>query len=212
MQLPLILVRFQQNSGEPSGPSKKWPRTTTDPVRAGITEKWAFLRSAQKRPNLAWDWHFCPLLAHLVPCWWVVGGRWWLWRAGCISQDTNLLYYYKFKYFMLEICFSLGNKKSLLPTLGVESQGGLWSSCTFHACSLVRCSHRLSIFFKPIFLPMLMLIVKISRILMSMLVINLILMQILTNNNCWCPLCFRKKIPCRICVRLEGKPARLWKV
>merc|ERR1712214_53188 len=26
---------------------------------------------------------------HLVPCWWVVG---WLWRAGCISQDTYLLY------------------------------------------------------------------------------------------------------------------------
>ena len=29
------------------------------------------------------------LLAHLVPCWWV---GWWLWRAGCISQDTYLLY------------------------------------------------------------------------------------------------------------------------
>ena len=27
--------------------------------------------------------------AYLVPCWWVV---WWLWRAGCISQDTYLLY------------------------------------------------------------------------------------------------------------------------
>ena len=24
-----------------------------------------------------------------VPCWWV---SWWLWRAGCISQDTYLLY------------------------------------------------------------------------------------------------------------------------
>jgi len=24
-----------------------------------------------------------------VPCWWV---GWWLWRAGCISQDTYLLY------------------------------------------------------------------------------------------------------------------------
>ena len=43
---------------------------------------------------------FCPKLtflfilgqalpAHLVPCWWV---GWWLWRAGCISQDTYLLY------------------------------------------------------------------------------------------------------------------------
>ena len=27
---------------------KKWPRRTTDPVRAGITEKRAFLRSAEK--------------------------------------------------------------------------------------------------------------------------------------------------------------------
>ena len=26
-----------------------------------------------------------------VPCW-LIG--WWLWRAGCISQDTNLLYAY----------------------------------------------------------------------------------------------------------------------
>ena len=27
--------------------------------------------------------------AYSVPCWWV---GWWLWRAGCISQDTYLLY------------------------------------------------------------------------------------------------------------------------
>ena len=27
--------------------------------------------------------------AYLVPCQWV---GWWLWRAGCISQDTYLLY------------------------------------------------------------------------------------------------------------------------
>ena len=27
--------------------------------------------------------------AYLVPCWWV---GWRLWRAGCISQDTYLLY------------------------------------------------------------------------------------------------------------------------
>ena len=27
--------------------------------------------------------------AYLVPCWWV---SWWLRRAGCISQDTYLLY------------------------------------------------------------------------------------------------------------------------
>ena len=43
---------------------------------------------AQKRPNLARNWHFSPLLAHLVPCWGLVGGC----GAGCISQDTYLLY------------------------------------------------------------------------------------------------------------------------
>ena len=31
--------------------------------------------------------------AFLVPCWWV---SWWLWRAGCISQDTYLLYHFDF--------------------------------------------------------------------------------------------------------------------
>ena len=47
---------------------------------------------AQKRLNLARYWHFCQaLLAHLVPCWWV---GCWLWRAGYISQDTNLLCVY----------------------------------------------------------------------------------------------------------------------
>ena len=44
---------------------------------------------AQKRPNLARNWHFWPLLAHLVPSWWV---GWWLWRTGCISQEAYLLY------------------------------------------------------------------------------------------------------------------------
>ena len=29
------------------------------------------------------------LPAHLVPYWWV---GWWLWRVGCISQDTYLIY------------------------------------------------------------------------------------------------------------------------
>ena len=36
------------------------------------------------------------LPAHLVPCWWI---GWWLWRAGCISQDTNLLYVVTVLYF-----------------------------------------------------------------------------------------------------------------
>ena len=30
------------------------------------------------------------LPANLVHCWWV---GWWLWRTGCISQDTYLLYH-----------------------------------------------------------------------------------------------------------------------
>ena len=29
--------------------------------------------------------------AYSLSCWWV---GWWLWRAGCISQDTYLLYIY----------------------------------------------------------------------------------------------------------------------
>ena len=37
---------------------------------------------------------FCSLPVHLVPCWRV---GWWLWRAGCISQDTYLLYFTKSK-------------------------------------------------------------------------------------------------------------------
>ena len=44
---------------------------------------------AQKRPKLAfWVILGQALPAHLVPCWWV---GWWLWRAGCITQDTYLL-------------------------------------------------------------------------------------------------------------------------
>ena len=44
---------------------------------------------SSKKRNFARNWHFWPLLAHLAPCCWV---GWWLWRAGCISQDTYLLY------------------------------------------------------------------------------------------------------------------------
>ena len=43
-QLPLILVRFQRTVRA----IKKWPRGTKDPVRAGITEKQAYLRLAEK--------------------------------------------------------------------------------------------------------------------------------------------------------------------
>ena len=45
------------------------------PKTAKIGQKYAFLVILGKA-----------LPAHLVPCWW-------LWRAGCISQDTYLLYY-----------------------------------------------------------------------------------------------------------------------
>ena len=49
---------------------------------------------AQKQPNFAWNWHFWSFWA--TPCrlvWCPVGGLVvGLWRAGCISQDTYLLY------------------------------------------------------------------------------------------------------------------------
>ena len=45
---------------------------------------------AQKQPNLAFLVNLGQAMqAYSVPCWWV---GWWLWRAGCISQDTYLLY------------------------------------------------------------------------------------------------------------------------
>ena len=33
-----------------------------------------------------------------LPCWWV---GWWLWRAGCISQDTYLLYNFAYQEIIL---------------------------------------------------------------------------------------------------------------
>ena len=48
---------------------------------------------AQKRPNLARNWHFCSFWAR--PCrliWCPVGGLAGGCGAGCISQDTYLLY------------------------------------------------------------------------------------------------------------------------
>ena len=44
---------------------------------------------AQKQPNLARNWHFCPLLAHLVPCWWV---GWWLWHGLYLARHLFTLY------------------------------------------------------------------------------------------------------------------------
>ena len=43
---------------------------------------------AQKRPNLARNWHFWPLLAHFVPCWWV---GWWLWRGLYLARHLFTL-------------------------------------------------------------------------------------------------------------------------
>ena len=44
----------------------------------------------QKRPNFAQNWHFCPLLAHLVPCWWV---GWGLWRGLYLARHLFTLWY-----------------------------------------------------------------------------------------------------------------------
>ena len=49
---------------------------------------------AQKRPNLV---KIMALPAHSVPCWW-------LWRAGCISQDTYLLYHIWSLQFSINLC------------------------------------------------------------------------------------------------------------
>ena len=44
---------------------------------------------AQKRPNLAQNWHFSPLLAYLVPCWWV---GWWLWHRLYLARHLSTLF------------------------------------------------------------------------------------------------------------------------
>ena len=51
--------------------------------------------------------------AFSVPCWWV---SWWLWRAGCISQDTYLLYSNLFVVAFMRIFF-LQWSKSLLQDM-----------------------------------------------------------------------------------------------
>ena len=58
------------------------------------TIKWPTNRAPNKPAWPGPNWPKMPILGqalpvHLVPCWWV-GRR--LWRAGCISQDTYLLY------------------------------------------------------------------------------------------------------------------------
>ena len=41
-----------------------------------------------KELNLTHNWHFCLLLAHLVPCWWVVGGG----GARAVSRKTPIYF------------------------------------------------------------------------------------------------------------------------
>ena len=78
---------------------------------------------AQKRPNLAQILAFLVNLgqamqAYSMPCWWV---GWWLWRAGCISQDTYLLYIiYKLIYLVPSYCLmQLLTYSHFIITIGV---------------------------------------------------------------------------------------------
>ena len=63
--------------------------------------------------------------AYSVPWWWV---GWWLWRAGCISQDTYLLYVVR--YVGIELLWQV--KTSLPETLLDEGLGGQFKNtlCT----------------------------------------------------------------------------------
>ena len=49
-----------------------------------------------------------------VPCWWV---GWWLWRAGCISQDTYLLY----SVHTCVTCFSKRNNEKIVLCLNTTA-------------------------------------------------------------------------------------------
>ena len=57
-------------------------------------KKWIFCPKTTKfGPKLAFLVNLGQAMqAYSMPCWWDV---WWLWRAGCISQDTYLLYKYR---------------------------------------------------------------------------------------------------------------------
>ena len=45
---------------------------------------------AQKQPNLAQNWHFCPLLAHLMPC--CVGGMVGDCGVRAVSRNTPIYF------------------------------------------------------------------------------------------------------------------------
>ena len=60
--------------------------------------------------------------AYSVPCWWV---GWWLRRAGCISQETYLLYLMLYDHLKnLYIFNMLGSQPKLAPRVGVCLAGG----------------------------------------------------------------------------------------
>ena len=64
--------------------------------------------------------------AYSVPCWWV---GWWLWRAGCISQHTYLLYiFHILKEFSLTPILLIRNVRlSHIFDLDLSAQSSLWS-------------------------------------------------------------------------------------
>ena len=74
--------------------------------------------------------------AYLVPCWWV---DWWLWRTGCISQDTYLLY-------MLFI-FNILERNTARAPQPQTNQPFLWS--TFLVVATTCLEYRMGLFLGP---------------------------------------------------------------
>ena len=58
--------------------------------------------------------------AYLVPCWWI---GWWLWRAGCISQDTYLLYFISVQAFYHTMNYFLEDNKLAAIYVMLELNG-----------------------------------------------------------------------------------------
>ena len=68
------------------------------------------------------SWHFVFILgqalpAHLVSCWWV---GWWLWHAGCISQESYLLYFFIYSVSIYLVFLFDENSKCLYCTYEVH--------------------------------------------------------------------------------------------
>ena len=60
--------------------------------------------------------------AYSVPCWWV---SWWLWGAGCISQETYLLYedYLMIRTTMIAMRKRVRAAPERIPRKGVKWRG-----------------------------------------------------------------------------------------